>query len=69
MKIVKRSKKLTFEELAVGDIFRDEDGDIIMKTYFNGCSNAVGLNTYVLYNLSPNHGVVKVLNATLTIED
>ena len=71
MKIVnKRNRKLlTFQELTVGDVFRDEDGDIIMKTYSSNGFNAVGLNTNRLYNLSHDYEVVEVLNATLTIED
>ena len=71
MKIVdNRNEKLTFKELVSGDVFCDEDGDILMKIPSSFGCNAIKLNTTpTLYDLSPDYAVVEVLNATLVIKN
>ena len=70
MKIIDRTNaRLTFRDLAVGDVFRDEEGDTLMKVSSHGKDKAIGFETCRLYELEDNYPVVKVLQATLTIED
>lgn len=67
--IDKTSKKLTFRNLDVGDVFHDADGVIVMKIYpFEG-GNAVGLHTCCIYQFGDDYPIVEELKATLTLEN
>ena len=72
MKITDRCLKANkiFEELETGDVFRDEDGDIMMK--INPCygedTNCINLKSGEGYSYKGDYDVILITKAELIIE-
>lgn len=69
MKIINNynDTRTTFADLKVGDVFIDEENDIMMKVEGSGITRAVRLCDGKLFSIASTFEVIKV-EAILTIE-
>ena len=70
----RKAKTVPFCTIKRGDIFTDDEGDFMLKTEevedaTTGIYNAVNLESGVMYQLDDNAEVIRIVRATININE